>query len=148
VRREAWEKETITKIGGQFPPALDAPARLGLMSKLNMALGQVLDAIVTSDDTKAVRDEAKEIAAEGLRSLKEYLKTAGIKNEKTLAEVRRIMAEAEGIEVETTRKRTENQHRQLALLAKKIRLVIQAQHYVETGSIEGLMVVLSELERP
>jgi hypothetical protein len=57
------------------------------------------------------------------------------------------MAEAENLEVETARKRTENQHRQLALLAKKLKLLIQAQRYAETGSIEGLMVVLSDLER-
>jgi hypothetical protein len=50
--------------------------------------------------------------------------------------------------VETARRRTENQHRQLALLAKKLRLVIQAQLYAETGSVDGLMVVLSDLKRP
>ena len=64
-----------------------------------------------------MRDEAREIVAERLKSLKEYKKRAGINNEKTLAEVRRIMAGAEGIEVESSRKRTENRHRQLALLA-------------------------------
>lgn len=57
------------------------------------------------------------------------------------------MAEAESIEVDTAKKRTENQHRQLALLAKKLRLVIQAQAYAETGSIEGLMAVLADLEK-
>jgi hypothetical protein len=35
----------------------------------------------------------------------------------------------------------------MALLAKKLRLVIQAQHYAETGSVEGLMVVLADLEK-
>ena len=57
------------------------------------------------------------------------------------------MAEAEGLEVETHRKRTENKHRELALLAKKLRLVIQAQAYAETGSVDGLMVVLQDLEK-
>jgi hypothetical protein len=112
-----------------------------------MALGHVLDAIIDPEEAKTVREEARAVAAEGLKSLKEYLKRAGIGNEKGLAEVRRIMAEAESIEVETARKRTENQHRQLALLAKKLRLVIQAQLYAESGSIDGLMVVLSDLER-
>jgi hypothetical protein len=63
------------------------------------------------------------------------------------AVVTRRLPEAESIEVETAKKRTEHHHRQLALLAKKLRLVIQAQHYAETGSIEGLMVVLSDLEK-
>lgn len=150
TRRAAWERSTLQKLekkGGQIPLALDAPTRQGLMTKLNIALGHVLDAIIDPAEGRTVGDEAKEIAAEGLRSLKEYLKRAGINNEKTLAEVRRLMAEAESIEMETAKKRTENQHRQLALMAKKLRLVIQAQLYAETGSIEGLMVVLSDLEK-
>lgn len=81
------------------------------------------------------------------QSIRWQIERAGINNEETLAEVRRMMAEAEGIDVETTLKRTENQHRQLALLAKKIRLVIQARHYAVTVSIDGLMLVLSDLER-
>lgn len=117
------------------------------MTKLNIALGHVLDAIIDPNDAKGVPTEAREIAAEGLRALKEFLKRQAIGNEKTLAEMRRIMAEAESIEVETARKRTEHQHRQLALLAKKLRLVIQAQQYTETGSIDGLMQVLCDLER-
>lgn len=147
-RRAAWERANLSNKRGQVALSLDGATRQGLMSKLNIALGHVLDAIVDPSEGKTVRDEAREIAAEGLKSLKEYLKKAGINNEKTLAEVRRLMAEAESIEVETAKKRTENQHRQLALLAKKLRLVIQAQHYAETGSIEGLMVVLSDLEKP
>ena len=147
ARRAAWQRETLKKLDGQLPLALDIPTRQGLMAKLNMSLGHVLDAIIDPEEAKTAREEARAVAAEGLKSLKEYLKKAGIENEKALAEVRRIMAEAESIEVETARKRTENQHRQLALLAKKLRLVIQAQLYAETGSIDGLMVVLSDLER-
>lgn len=146
-RREAWEREASQRFGGQLALSLDTPMKQGLATKLNMALGHVLDAIVNPEDGKTVRDEAQAIAAEGLKSLKDYLKRAGISNEKTLAEVRRIMAEAESIEVDVARKRTENQHRQFALLAKKLRLVIQAQHYAETGSAEGLMIALSELSK-
>lgn len=147
VRHEAWERELRRKNAGQLQLALDAPTRQGLVTRLNVALGHVLDAIVDPQEAKTVRDEAREIASEGLKSLKEYLKKAGINNEKTLAEVRRIMAEAESIEVETSKKRTENQHRQLALLAKKLRLVIQAQLYADTGSVDGLMAVLTDLEK-
>lgn len=147
VRRAAWEKEVDRRQGRQLPSALDQSTRQGLATKLNVALGHVLDAIVDPTENKTVKDEAREIAAEGLKALKEFLKKAGVNNEKTLAEVRRIMAEAENIETETTRKKTENKHRELALLAKKLRLVIQAQAYAETGSVDGLMAVLHDLER-
>ena len=113
-----------------------------------MVLGHVLDAIIDPEENKTVRDEVRAIANEGLKSIKDYLQKVGISNEKTLAEVRRIMAEAESIEVDTARKRTDNQHRQFALMAKKLRLVIQAQQYAETGSTEGLMVALADLSKP
>ncbi len=117
-----------------------------LSARLNAALGHVLDAMVDPAGGLTVREEAKAVAAEGIKSLKAYLRRPGIKNDRTRAELRQIMAEAESIEVETVRKRTENQHRQLALLAKKLRLLLQAQHYAQTGSVEGLLVVLSDLE--
>jgi len=147
LRKQAWEKEHAKRTGGQLPLALETPLRQGLTTKLNVALGHVLDAIVDPAQNRTVKDEAREIASEGLKSLKDYLKKAGISNEKTLAEVRRMMAEAEKLEADAQRKKTENKHRELALLAKQLRLVIQAQAYAETGSIDGLMVVLQELEK-
>ncbi|WP_072396937.1 ORF6N domain-containing protein [Hyphomicrobium sp. CS1GBMeth3] len=130
----------------QRPPPLGL--RSDLMSKINSALGHVLDAIVGSRSAVSARGEAKAIAAEGLKSIKDYLKTASIQNEKTLVEIRKIVAEAESIEVATAGKRAENRHRELALLAKKLRLVLQAQHHTETGSVEGLLQVLKDLEKP
>ncbi len=93
-----------------------------------------------------MKSEAKVIAAEGLKSIKSYLRTTEIQNEKTLAEIRKIVAEAESIEVATAEKRTQNQHKELALLAKKLRLVLQAQQHAESGSVEGLIKVLDDLE--
>ena len=147
VRKEAWERDSVKMLAVQLPLGLDVPTRQGLTTKLNMALGHVLDAIVDSRDGTTVRDEAREVAAEGLSALKEYFKKHGVNNEKTMSEARRIMAEAENIEVDTARKRTENKHRQLALLAKQLKLILQAQHYAESGSLEGLMAVLSDLEK-
>lgn len=148
-------RKALVSDGANLPPLIDArgllslegEARTGLMSKLNNALGRVLDAIADPEAQTTVRDEAHAIAAEGLRSIKEYLKRAGVQNEKTLAEVRKLLAEADALEAETAQKRTENQHRQLALLAKQLRLVLVAQQYLETGGVEGLLATLKDLER-
>lgn len=126
---------------------LETEARLGLMGKLNTALGRVLDAIADPVAQTTVRDEARALAAEGLASLKEHLRKAGVQNEKTLAEVRKLLAEAEAVEAETALRATENQHRQLALLAKQLRLVLVAQQYLERGGVEDLLGVLKDLER-
>ena len=148
-------RKSLVSDGANLPSLIDArgllplesEARTGLMSKLNGALGRVLDAIADPETQSTVRDEAHAIAAEGLRSIKDYLKRAGIQNEKTLAEVRKLLAEADALEAETAQKRTENQHRQLALLAKQLRLVLVAQQYLETGGVEGLLATLKDLER-
>lgn len=147
-------RKTLASDGRNLPSLIDArrllplesDARAGLMGKLNSALGRVLDAIADPVAQTTVREEAHAIATEGLRSIKEYLKKAGVQNEKTLAEVRKLLAEAEAVEAETAQRVTENQHRQLALLAKQLRLVLVAQQYLERGGVEDLLSVLKDLE--
>jgi hypothetical protein len=126
---------------------LETEARTSLAARLNTALGRVLDAIADPVAQTTVRDEARALAAEGLASLKDYLRKAGVQNEKTLAEVRKLLAEAEAVEAETAQRVTENHHRQLALLAKQLRLVLVAQQHLERGGVEDLLGVLKDLER-
>ncbi len=153
----AARKSQLAVKKGQNSPALVDPravlplgadARHGLMAKLNDALGRVLDAIADPKANTTVRNEVRAIAAEGLNAIKEHLKKAGAQNEKTLAEVRKLLAEADALEAETMGKHTETQHRQLALLAKQLRIALEAQRYLETGSVEGLLSVLKDMERP
>ncbi len=147
ARRKAPEGSNLPSL---FDPRrltpLESEARIGLMGKLDRALGRVLDAIADPIAQTTVRDEASALAAEGLASLKAYLRTAGVQNEKTLAEVRKLLAEAELVQAETAQRITENEHRQLALLAKQLRLVLVAQQYLERGGVDDLLVVLKDLE--
>ena len=126
---------------------LAAEMRQQLFGKINEALSAVLNAIVNPDTKSTVRSEAIELANEGLSSLKAYLKKQGVQNDKTLAEVRKLMAEAENIEVATSRRRVENESRQLALLAQKLLLVLEAQHYAETGSTERFLGFLKDFSK-
>jgi hypothetical protein len=123
---------------------LAAEMRQQLFGKINEALGAVLNAIVNPETKSTVRSEAIELANEGLSSLKAYLKRPGVQNDKTVAEIRKLMAEAENIEVATSRRRVENEGRQLALLALKLRLVLEAQHYAETGRTERFLGFLKD----
>jgi hypothetical protein len=118
------------------------------MSKLDRALGHVLDAIADPVARTTVREEAQAIAAEGLQAIKAHLRRPGVQNEKTLAEVQKLVAEVDALAAETAARVTENQHRQLALLAKQLRLVLVAQQYLETGSVDALLATLKDLERP
>ena len=123
---------------------LAAEMRQQLFGKINDALGAVLSAMVNPSTRSTVRSEAVELANEGLSSLKAYLKKQGVVNDKTTAEIRKLMAEAEDIEVSTSRRRVENEGRHLALLAMKLRLILEAQHYAETGGTERFLGFLRE----
>jgi hypothetical protein len=147
-RNTAAQKNLPVVVHPRATVSLAAEVRQGLAGKINETLGHVLNAIIDQKTNKTVRDEALDVANEGLRSLKDYLKRAGIQNEKTLAEVRKLMAEAESIEVGTAGRRVDNEMKQLALLAKKLRLVLEAQQFAETGSVEGLLQVLEDFDRP
>jgi len=148
-------RRKLVSDGRNLPSLIDArevlplhtEARTGLMAKLDLALGRVLDAIADPVAQTTVREEAQAIAAEGLHAIKAYLKRPGVQNEKILAEVQKLLAEAEALVAEAAVKVTENQHRQLALLAKQLRLVLVAQQYLETGSVDALLATLKDLER-
>jgi hypothetical protein len=130
-----------------FQKSLPAPAdvRHGLIAKLDNALSAVLDAIADPKKGTSVGEEARAVALEGLNHIKERLKKPGVENEKTLAEVRKLLAEADDIEAGAASKRADNEHKQFALLAKKLRLIIVAQRAMENGDDNALLNVLKEL---
>lgn len=120
-------------------------ARPGLMAKLDTALGRVLDAIADPQAKTTVRDEARAVAIEGLNSIKEYLRKNGVQNEKTLAEAQKLLKEAEALDADIASRHIEMQHRQLAYQAKQLRMVIEIQQFLDTGSVEGLVAMLKEM---
>lgn len=119
--------------------------RSGLLAKLDGALGRVLDAIADPVEETRVRDEARAIALEGLSAIKAHLRKQDISNEKTLAEVQKLLKEAEAIDTEIAARHIENNHRQLAYLAKQLRMVIEVQRYLDQGDVESLLKVLKDL---
>lgn len=127
--------------------ALPLEFRTELMTKVANAIGQVLDAMVNPEEIKKARQEARGVITESVKGLKELLKKPSLENEKAVAEIRKLMAEAESIEVVTDGKRIENEERQLALLARKLNLIHQAQHFAQTGQTEGFMNLLGELDQ-
>jgi hypothetical protein len=124
---------------------LAADARQGILAKLNGALGRVLDAIADPVTQTTVRDEARAVVAEGLNAIKDIFRKQGVQNEKTLAEAHNLFKEAEAIDAEIRSRHIDDQHRQLAYLAKQLRMVIEIQRYLDTGTVEGLLAVLKDL---
>ena len=122
LRRRAADDDRGGK-GQNLPARLDArdllpigtERRNGLVEKIDRALGRVLDAIVDPVAETTVREEARTLVSEGLGAIKAQLAAKGIENERTLAEIHKLLREAEAIEVEIEAKRTETEHRRLRL---------------------------------
>lgn len=149
---EARRNQLALDAGQNLPAAIHSgflpfasESRHGLMAKLNHALERVLDTMIDTSSGATIRDEARAVIAGGLQSLKDHLRKAGIQNEKTLAEVRKLIAEAEGIDADTALKDVETRHRELALFAKQLRLILTAQKCLESGSVEEMLAILREL---
>lgn len=151
---EARRTMMATREGGNLPAVIDPRAllpvsgseRQGVMAKLNDAIGRALDAIADPRANTTVRDELHAIAAEGIGAAKAWLAKGGIQNERTLAEVHKLIAEAEGLGAQTVGRHIENEHRRLALLAKQLRLALEMQRYLQEGTVESLLITLKDLE--
>lgn len=150
IRRQAIQ-EVTTKVGpqsglGQF--SLPLQFRNEIMTKVSHAISHVLDAMVNPEEVKRAREEAKGVLADSVRALKQMLNKPGIENEHKVAEIRKLMAEAESIEVETDGKRLRNEEQQLALIAKQLSLMMQAQHFAQTGRVDDFLRLLNDLSGP
>lgn len=151
---EAQHAMLAVEKGQNLPAKIDPRAvlplggemRHGLMAKVDAALGRVLDAIADPEAETTVREEARAVAAEGLKAIKDHLKKQGFENQKTAAEVQKLLKEAELLGAEITAKGVETEHRRLALTAKQLRIVLEMQRYMETGSADSLLRVLKEME--
>lgn len=136
--------------GSNMPVVIDTKAsgegfRQGLMLKINAALDKVMDAMIDPGRNSTVRDEAQALIAHGLEALKDHLRSTGIQNEKSLAEIKKILAEVEVIHAESRKSDIDNRHHELALLAKQLRMILAAQKFAETGALDTLDAVLREL---
>lgn len=145
----------LVTAGQNLPAAARATALVGagaepdssLRGRLQAALNRVLDAIADPEENTSVRDEARSVALEGLGYLKARLKRGEIENEKTLAEIRSILTQAEKTSTEAEAQHIENAHRRMALLAKELQLILGAKMYLQTGETEGLMATLEDLAK-
>ncbi|MEL6582715.1 MAG: ORF6N domain-containing protein [Pseudomonadota bacterium] len=128
-----------------LPAPLTNTSRNALTEKLEGAVARILDAIADPVAETTIRDEARALALEGLNAIKARLAKQGVANEKTLAEAQKLIKEAERLDAEIESIRIENEHRRLAFIAKQLQIVIELQRYLEGGSTESLMSLLTDL---
>lgn len=127
--------------------ALQAVPAAGLLPKLQSALEALLDSVVDQRSQTTVRQEAQELLAQSIQHLKDRLSRPGLENEEIAARAAKLLAEAEMSKAAAAKTQTEASEIELRLLARRIRLVIEAERAMAAGQLDSFLAVLEDLGR-
>lgn len=128
--------------------ALPAPPPTGLVPRLQRALEGLLDTIVDQSAHTSVREEAQALLAQSIQHLKDRLGRTGLENEEIAARATKLLAEAEATKAAAAKTQAEASEIELRLLARRLRLVIEAERALAAGHVDAFLVVLEDLGRP
>lgn len=120
----------------------------GLVSRLRSALETLLDTVVDQRSQSTVREEVQELLAQSIQHLKDRLSRQGLENEEIAARAMKLLAEAEASKAAAAKSKAEASEIELRLLARRIRLVIEAERAMVAGELNSFLTVLEDLSRP
>lgn len=124
-----------------------APVSSGLVPRLQRALEGLLDTIVDQRAHSTVREEAQALIAQSIAHLKDRLGRAGLENDEIAARAAKLLAEAEASKAAAAKTQAEANEIELRLLARRLRLVIEAERALAAGATDAFLVVLEDLGR-
>jgi hypothetical protein len=119
----------------------------GLVPRLQRALEALLDIVVDHRSQTAVREEAQALLALSIQHLKDRLGRPGLENEEIAARAAMLLAEAEANKAAAAKTHAEAGEIELRTLARKLRLVIEAERAISAGELDGFLAVLEDLGR-
>jgi len=119
----------------------------GLGPRLQKTLERLLDTVVDHRAQSTVREEAQELIAQSIQHLKERLGRPGLENEEIAARAAKLLAEAELAKASAAKSQAEAGEIELRLLARRLRLVIEAEHAFAAGQTDAFLKVLEDLGR-
>ncbi len=124
------------------------PASTGLGPRLQNTLERLLDTVVDHRAQSTVREEAQELIAQSIQHLKDRLGRAGVENEEIAARAAKLLAEAELAKATAAKSHAEATEIELRLLARRLRLVIEAERAFSAGQTDACLTVDEDLGRP
>lgn len=127
-------------------PGLVSPNGLG--SRLQRALDALLDTVVDQRREITVREEAQALIASSIQHLKDRLSRAGLENEEVAARAAKLLAEAEATKAVAAKTSAEAGEIELRTLARKLRLIIEAERAMAQDDLGDFLRVLEDLGRP
>lgn len=126
-------------------PAISAPT--GLVPRLQGALETLLDTVVDQRSQATVRQEAQQLLTQSIQHLKDRLSRPGLENEEIAARATKLLAEAEASKATAAKTHAEAGEIELRTLARRIRLVIEAERAIAAGELSSFLAVLEDLGR-
>jgi hypothetical protein len=120
---------------------------VGLVPRLQRALEALLDSVVDHRSQTTVREEAQALLAQSIQHLKDRLGRPGLENEAIAARAAKLLAEAEANKAAAAKTHAEAGEIELRTLARKLRLVIEAERSIAAGELDGFLAVLEDLGR-
>lgn len=123
------------------------PASSGLGPRLQKTLERLLDTVVDHRAQSTVREEAQELIAQSIQHLKDRLGRPGLENEEIAARAAKLLAEAELAKASAAKSQAEASEIELRLLARRLRLVIEAERAFAAGQTDAFLGVLEDLGR-
>lgn len=123
------------------------PASSGLGPRLQRTLERLLDTVVDHRAQSTVREEAQELIAQSIQHLKDRLGRPGLENEELAARAAKLLAEAELAKASAAKSQAEASEIELRLLARRLRLVIEAERAFAVGQTDAFLGVLEDLGR-
>jgi hypothetical protein len=124
-----------------------SPPHPGLLPRLQSALEVMLDAVVDQKSQTTIRVEAQELLAQSIQHLKDRINRAGLENEEIAARAAKLLAEAEMNKASAARTHAEANEIEFRTLARRIRLVIEAERAMAANELDGFLTVLEDLGR-
>lgn len=119
----------------------------GLGPRLQQTLERLLDTVVDHRTQTTVREEAQELIAQSIQHLKDRLGRPGAENEEIAARAAKLLAEAELAKASAAKSHAEAGEIELRLLARRLRLVIEAEGAFAAGQTDRFLTVLEDLGR-
>jgi len=119
----------------------------GLGSRLQKTLERLLDTVVDHRAQSTVREEAQELIAQSIQHLRDRLGRPGLENEEIAARAAKLLAEAELAKATAAKSLAEAGEVELRLLARRLRLVIEAERAFAAGQTDAFLTVLEDLGR-
>jgi hypothetical protein len=118
-----------------------------LAPRLQRTLERLLDTVVDHRAETTVREEAQELIAHSIQHLKDRLSRPGVENEEIAARAAKLLAEAEASKAVAAKTNAEAGEIELRLLARRLRLVIEAERALTAGHTDAFLAVLEDLGR-